>query len=122
MGIYQDIQDDLAETFETDLSDVYVDFICTDYISNVYDPSTGSLTSVENEQSFKGVVLKYIEGTVIDLPEQAIVLEILVLDSDKPFDFEEKQKITYDSKDFMIMGLIIDPAKATWVLDCMEWE
>jgi len=122
MGMYDDIQSDIKEALLTDLSDAYISFNVTELSSTSYDTDTGLVTNTSQTSSCKGVVLKFSEGVVLDLPESIVTLSILVLDSDKPFDFEKNQKVTYLEKDYKIVGLKTDPITATWTLNCMKWE
>lgn len=120
MGLYDDIQVDVKEALLTDLNDAYLDFSVTAINSTSYDAETGQVVNDSVIESFKGVRTKFVEGIDLDLPETTIALEVLVLDSDKPFAFEENQTITHLAKDYNIVSIDVDPANATWILGCSK--
>ncbi len=122
MGLAEDIQNDLTEAFNDDLADAYKTFIAERNISSTYDTSLGQIVNSVDSKTFKGVVLKDKIGSVLDEEESIFDLRLLVLDIDKPFDFELEQKITFNSTDYKIVGIIKDPVIATWTLDCIFWN
>lgn len=122
MGLAEDIQNDLLEAFNGDLSDAYKMFTVEKITSSTYDPNTGQTINAVETGSAKGVILKDKSGSVLDEEESISDLRLLILDVDKPFDFELEQKIIYNSTEYKIIGIIKDPVIATWTLDCIFWN
>ena len=124
MGLYDDLQKDIKAALEGDLNDAYKDFTVTIIGSPIYDKATGEVTSTDTTEPFSGVVVKNNIGSVLDNSEEMSTFDVLVLDSDKPFEFEVDHKIHYfeDGNDYRIVGFVIDPIKASWVLKCIIWN
>lgn len=124
MGLYDDIQTDIQDAFDTDLNDAYKDFTVTKILSSVYDPVTGTSADVSDTDNFKAAVIKNEIGDIIDNPEQIQNFTLIVLDSNKPYDFEIGNLIHYvdTGKDYKVTGLDRDPVLATWVLECIIWK
>lgn len=122
MGMYEDIQTDIKEALNSDLLDAYKTFNITDLVSSTYTPEDGVLTKIEDSQDCKCVVLKDLEGDDLDNPESVSGMTFLVMDSDKPFDFKNGQKILYDSEYYKLKGKKTDPIRATWTLSCVAWN
>lgn len=122
MGLYADIQEDVLAALNSDLADAYKTISVTSFTAGVYDPSLGVLTSTETTSSCKCVVIKDQDGDNIDSPESIEGLVLMVMDSDKPFDFENGQKILYSSNYYKVDGVKTDPIEATWTLSCIRWN
>ena len=122
MGLYDEIQLDIKEALNSDLLDAYKTFKITDFVSSIYDPETGILTKTENSQDCKCVELKNQEGDDLDNPESVSGVIFLVMDSDKPFDFSNGQKILYNGEYYKVKGKKTDPIGATWTLSCVAWN
>jgi len=122
VGIYDDIQNDLGEALDSDLSDVYVDFNVVEMSGDpVYDVDTRSYTTPENSKPCKGIDLLEMQGELFDKPGIANTIEILVLDKDKPFIFRIGQRVEINSRNYRISGIINDPAGATWTISGLIW-
>lgn len=122
MGLYSDLQTDIKEALNSDLSDAYNTFKITDLVSSIYDPETGVLTKTENSKDCKCVEVKNQIGDDLDNPESVSGMIFLVMDSDKPFAFKNGQKILYDSEYYKVKGIKTDPVGATWTLSCVAWN
>lgn len=122
MGLYEDLQNDIKAALETDLNDAYKTFTVTKKILSVYNPTDGSVTDTEISNDFNGVIIKENDGDVIDNNEELSSFDVLVMDSDKPFDFVLDQKITYVLKEYKIVGIVTDPVHASWILQCIAWN
>jgi len=122
MGLYQDLQDDLHEALNTDLNDAYATIQITSFTIGDYNTVTGTQTDIENTKNCQCVILTDKEGSNNNDPSNIYDLEILVLDSDKPFDLETEQKIYYSGSFYRIIVVDTDPVKASWTLQCMFWK
>jgi len=122
MGLYSDLQNDIGNALLTDLLDAYVDFELTVFASDVYDPISGTPSSVKTVYPFKGVALTVKSQAGMDDPEEEHDLVLLVMDSDRPAIFEEEQMITFSGSDYRLMKINVDPVKASWTLSCFKWN
>lgn len=122
MGLYDDLQKDLKNAFETDLEDAYILFQITKVVTSVYDPNTGLVTNTDDAKDCYAINVRNEDGDILDMPESVSGLIFLVLDSDKPFVFANNQKITFEGSDYRITGVRTDPVKAAWELHCIAWK
>ena len=123
MGLYNTIQEKVKGALNTTLSDAYKDFDLIRALSTgTYDPTTGAITEATESKPCKGVILSEITGEILDAPEKKENLKILIMDSDKPFDIEEGQKVTYNFNDYRIVGIMTDPIKSSWTISCIAWN
>lgn len=116
MGLYQELQNDLTEAFNTDLSDAVKSFLFTENATSTYDPITGTNSTTETSTPIRGIPLDHNTGEIVDKPTRTDALEILVLDVDATITFNLDQKITFENQDFILKGITPDPAKASWTL------
>lgn len=122
MGIYEDIQNDLGEALDGDLNDAYLSFVVVEMVGDpVYDQDTRTYAYLENPQNCNGVDLSELQGERFDHPDVHNVIEILVLDKDKPFDFKIGQRIEMKTRNYKISGIESDPAGSTWTISGRTW-
>ena len=116
MGIYAELQADLAEALDTDLADAAMVLTYIEVTSGTYDPSTGAPSGTTNNYSTRGVVSvigkQHADGEVLKVGDYAF----LILDSEIDATPDVGQIIRYDSKDYIINNVYQDEVNATWVL------
>lgn len=120
MGIYSDIQKDLKEAMDTDLSDAVAILTISDTTTNsVYDPVTGASTGLPIPSAMRCIIVDTddSEEEGVSSDSYSRDLEVMVLDSEKTTDF----KIGYLAKvrgiDYIVSQYKIDPVGATHSLE-----
>lgn len=124
MGIYDEIQTELSEAFDSteELNDAVITFTVTQFGTSTYNPTTGVNTRTENTQSCRGVEILNLTGEHIDEPTISDGIKLLVLDSEKPFAFDIGMKVVTSNGEFKISAISPDPAYSTWTLSCRKWS
>lgn len=110
MGLRDDLSRDIAEAFDTDLSDAVRAFTASHADEAVYDPATGEMTATDLPYTGRGVFSGYrldqIDGTLI----QATDLQLLALQTEVT-----RAPVVGDALDGMqVVRVEQDPAGATW--------
>jgi len=121
MGLYDDLQTDLTEAWNNDLSDAVVDIEFTILSAPVYDPSTGVSTPTEVVHTMRGIVLINETKEITQEPNRTHDLEIIILDVDKTEDFVIDTKVTYNGGDYKISEYEVDPVTASHTIKCVRW-
>lgn len=119
MGIYSDLQTDLAEAFDNDLSDAVVGVVFSVETVGSYNPATGSVASTKTTYTTRCVVIKDVMGQDPDEPARRDEVHILVLDSEKVVSsFIIGMGVLVRGENYEISGAAIDPVSATHTLVC----
>lgn len=126
MGIYQDVQTDMREAMDGDLSDaVAVLVVAEEVTSTTYDPTAGvgdaAVDSVPNVYTMDCIIMEDHEENK-DLKDTSTdFVELLILDSDKTIPvFKPGMKATVRDTDYEIGKVDIDPVGATHTLKCRK--
>jgi hypothetical protein len=116
MGIYDDIQSEISEALDNDLSDTSVPLTLVQVYSDDYDPSTGTSRKIEVETETRGVAIPVdiskIDGEALKIGD----VQFLILDSELAEIPELGEVIQYKSEDYTITDIGRDPAESTWLL------
>lgn len=112
MGLRDDLSRDIAEAFDTDLSDAVRAFTASHAGDAAYDPVTGSVTPSDVPYTGRGVFSGYrldqIDGTLI----QATDLQLLALQTEVT-----RAPVVGDALDGMqVVRVEQDPSGATWAV------
>lgn len=125
MGLYDDLNNDIAEAFNSDLSDAMQTMI---YIEpqSLYDPATGAVVNTPIEHETRGVISPYIEAkgmngngsstTSSEGSNIAIESTIIILDSEISMKPIVSNMINVGSKVYKIITVETDPAGASHTL------
>lgn len=110
MGLRDDLSRDIAEAFDTDLSDAVRSFTASHADEAVYDPATGEMTATDLPYTGRGVFSGYrldqIDGALI----QSTDLKLLALQTEVT-----RAPEMGDTLDGMqVVRVEQDPAGATW--------
>lgn len=116
MGLYDDLQTDIGNAFDTDLLDAVRD-ITFITITDIYDDVTMISTQTEVPVIVRGVVTSDFEGERIDVSTLNNNIKILVMDSDKgTLDFYVDMIIEDLGSQYKLRAFNTDPAKASWTI------
>jgi len=121
MSLYDDIQSDVAEAFDTDLADAVTTFTFTEFGTPAYDASTGTTVTPETDYEIRGVVIKNIEGEIADESVFKDLVKLLILASEATVTFIMDMKVAFGGDSYKIVGISKDPANATFTLDCRRY-
>jgi hypothetical protein len=123
MGIYQDIQTDMREAMNGDLSDAVATLVITEEVSSgVYDPLIGGgMTYTPVIYTMDCIVLGDHEENKDGEDTSTDFVELLILDSDKTIpEFKPGMKATVRNTDYETGKVEIDPVGATHTLKCRK--
>lgn len=123
MGLYDDLQTDILNAFETDLLDATrtVQVYTT---SSVYDINTLQNTNTETEIDVRAVKISDFAGENVDDPSMMDFAEFLVMDADRitaNVTFIIDMKLQDGSDQYKITGMNVDPAGASTTLVCRRF-
>lgn len=135
MGLRDEIQTDIAEAFDTDLSDAVGSFLLIETVQGGYDPVTGTTTTTERRYTGRGVFSGYTQDEVDGQHILLTDMKVTVLQSE----FVDENQIpaspvvgstlinetginnwfryffnTYD--DYRVISRKKDPAGVTWTI------
>jgi len=116
VGLYEELQNDIGEAFDTDLADAVrnIDFIT---VVDVYDPVTMETTQTQTTVTVRGVVESDFEGERIDEATLNNNIKILVMDRDKDtLEFYVDMIIKDGTESYKLKAFNSDPAKASWTV------
>lgn len=125
MGMYQDIQNDMREAMDGDLSDAVETLVITEEVSSTtYDPTAGAVNPVSSTPvtyTMDCIVIgdheenKDLQDTSTDF------VKLLVLDVDKTVpEFKPGMKANVRNTDYEIGKVNIDAVGATHRLKCRK--
>lgn len=120
MGLYSELQEDLVEAFDDDLSDAVATLTVTIITQGAYDPATGDTPSTPVDYTMRCIVIKDVVGEEPDEPDSTDNVQLLVLDSEKTVDFKTDMKVNVRDSDYEIAGIKVDPVSATHILKCRK--
>ena len=116
MGIYTDIQNDIGEALDNDLSDTAQTLIYVEVTASEYNPTSGKEYKVTNNVSCRGVVqpvdTSHIDGETVLIDDR----QFLILDSEIDATPEVGRVLQYDGEDYNINQVLRDPANSTWTI------
>ena len=116
MGIYSDIQQDVGEAFNTDLSDAVYPLTLKRVTYGSYDPDIGKPVEIVTETSTRGVAQpvnsSHYDGEVVKIGD----VEFTILHSELSETPTLDHTIVYNDLSYIINSVLSDPASATWVL------
>ena len=116
MGIYSDIQDEVSNAMDTDLSDATVALVLKQLYSDDYDPATGTSRKINIETETRGIAvpvdLSLIDGEVLKIGD----VQFIILDSELSELPDLGDFIHYGGEDYEILRSERDPAGSTWQL------
>jgi len=119
MGLYDDIQNDIAEAFNDDLSDTVKSVTISKTIVTGYDAAAGEQVSTTQSYETRGIIIQDEESKGSDETMVEGIVNLLILDSEKSIDsFKIGMDIIIDNNIYEIKGLKPDPAGATHTLRC----
>lgn len=124
MGLYNDLQTDLAEAFDDDLADATTLLTIVAFEENpTYDPVTGTVTPSETTYTdVRAVPYHDVEGEIMDEHGNKFDTKFLILDSEKKVTaFVLGMKVTYNTDTFRVDGIDTDAAQATHSVFCRKW-
>lgn len=121
--MYEDIQIDIRQAFNTDLLDAtrtikYVE------MTSIYDEDTMENTITSNSTDVLAVKLKDQEGENLDKPSLNNTANFLIMDQDRidsGLVFEIGVQIIDGTDTYKIEGINSDPLNASWELECRRW-
>lgn len=114
MGIYADIQQEIGEALDNDLSDAKQTLTYVEITASEYNATTGKEYKVTNNVTTYGVVSP-VDSSQIDGESVKITdLSFLILDSDLSVTPEIGRVLQYDGEDYSINTINRDPVNATW--------
>lgn len=118
MGLREDIQTDLAESFDGDLADAVFAIQYFQYTgTGNYDPATGSKDQNYTElAASRGVFDKEAETKVINSATRSTSAELIILQNELAGTPKKYDKIVGKGRDWIVEDIGNDPADATWVL------
>jgi len=123
MGLYEDLNEDILEAFDTDLLDA-TRIIQYATETSIYDPDKMINVLKEIKIDVRAVKIKSELEEQIDEPSFINKVSFLVMDYDRVkagIDFEIGIKIIDDKDQYKIEYLDQDPAKASTILKCRRW-
>ena len=116
MGIYDDIQAEVAEALNSDLSDCSVPLTLVQVYSDDYDPATGTSRKINIETETRGVA-QPVDASKIDGEHLKIGdVYFFIIDSELAEIPELGEIIQHKSEDYVITNIERDPADATWLI------
>jgi len=119
VGLYNDLQTDLAKAFDSDLSDAVIPISIVSETVSSYDPVLGQQVSTKTTVETRGVAIKDAFGQDPDDPLKVGFLSFLILDSEKKVDkFEIDMEVTVRDESYIIAGVSLDPASAAHTIVC----
>ena len=120
MGLKDEITADIADAFDTDLSDAVVSVTVSHYsrTQSDYDPSTGDVTRTFDSFTIRGVF--YEEAKIEQIESGALpdMKNFLVLQSElalTTFPIEIGDRITYGTEIYTVYKIHEDPVNATFI-------
>lgn len=116
MGLYEDVNRDLSDAFNTDLLDAVriIQFIV---VTDSYDDETMINTTTETPTDVRAVVSSDFEGERIDEAPLTNSIKILVIDSDRnSVEFKVDMIIKDNTATYKLRAFNPDPAKASWTI------
>lgn len=116
MGLYEELQKDIGDAFNSDLADAtrILQFIT---IEDTYDADTMTSSQVETSVDVRAVVESDFESERVDEASRWNHFKLLVLDSDRNGVIFETDMVVKDGTDrYKIRSTDQDPAKATWTI------
>ena len=119
MGLREDIQSDIDEAFDTDLSDAVTSFTYRE-VSRVYDPNDNTVSDTNTDYSSRGVISNFKREVFRDsnvLPTDA---KIIILQHELIVEPVAEALIITSDRTYTIIKVMQDPAAATWTLQCRE--
>lgn len=119
MGLRADLQSDLEEAFDTDLSDAVTSFTYRE-VSKVFDPVTNTLTDTFIDYLSRGVFSKFKREVMKDSNVLPTDTKVTILQHELAVTPLEHSLIVTSDKTYNIIKVTQDPAKATWRLQCRE--
>ena len=119
MGLYADIQKDISEAFDNDLSDAVKSVEIIHETISDYNTTTGAPVVESLSYDTRGVVIDNNSERGSDNTLSEGEIEILILDSEKEVDkFIIGMDAVIGDDIYEIKGIMIDPAGATHTLKC----
>ena len=118
MGLRAEIQSDIAEAFDTDLSDAVKPITLIDRKNGVYDPATGDLTGAETTTDTRGVVSPFTSlevlysGGSIDIKDS----KIIILANEISIEPSTEHIVKIANEEYSILKVKKYPADATYTL------
>lgn len=118
--MYNDIQTDIKDALDNDLSDVVSDFVFKVYGQAVYNPATGTSVTPETLINVRGVIITDIQGEIADLPNTRDGVKLLIMNDDTTIAFEVDNEVLVDGINYKLSGVKKEPGSISWLLDCRK--
>lgn len=119
MGLKQDIENDLIDAFNIDLSDAVQSFSYI-VVDQTFDPNTNLLVETETSYLSRGVFTNYKREIMQDSSILSTDEKLIILQVELAIVPEKNMKIKRDTKEQTIISVKEDPVSATWTLQCRE--
>lgn len=119
MGIRNDLQIDLADAFDTDLSDAVKSFTYRE-ISKVFNPTTNTTTDTPTDYLSRGVFSRFKRSVMKDSNVLPTDIKLIILQHELATIPLEHSLIVTTDRIYNIIKVMQDPANATWKLQCRE--
>ena len=119
MGLYADIQKDIGEALDDDLSDAVKSVTIVHETISDYDTATGTPVVESLSYDTRCIVIDSDAERGSDNTLSEGDIEVLILDSEKEVDkFIIGMDVIIGDDTYEIKGLMVDPAGATHTLKC----
>jgi hypothetical protein len=117
MGLRDEIQQDIAEAFDTDLADAVKPFTLHHYERGGYNVSSGSVTSpAESTTESRGVFDSYINYEIFNSAIEPTDIRLIVLMNELLITPRVGDKILESAHTYRIIFVEQDPADASYIL------
>lgn len=119
MGLRDDIQSDIEEAFDTDLSDAVTSFTYR-IVTRTYDTNTNTTSDVNTDYESRGVIGRFKREVFKDSNVLPTDSKIIILQHELAVEPVPDMLIISPTKTYTIIKVRQDPAAATWTLQCRE--
>ena len=119
MGMRAEIQSDISDAFDEDLSDAVKDITITE-VKESYNIDTGVNTQIETEYKTRGVPYDIKETEIFNESVKPGDVSLIILQNEIEIQPEIDFYATFNGNKYKIMGVSKDPADVSWELLCRK--
>lgn len=118
MGLKDDIQVDLKEAFDSDLSDAVQNFVLIHYdrTLSLYDTNTGVNTKSLEEFNSRGIFTNYLESEKFNTHIEPTDMKLVIIQNEINTKPKLRDHIVLDDITYRVIYLTKDPLNATYML------